>query len=162
MSAATAPALCLDSDALRRLLPHRHPFLLLDRVTELEPGRRGVAVKCVSVAEPCFAGHFPERAVFPGVLIVEALAQLAGVVQASAHPDDDGSARGGVPRIGYLASLHGFKFRRAVVPGDRMVLEARANASVGGLTDFAVSATVDGETVATGRLAVAAEQGGER
>ena len=159
MSVAVASAaLCLDADALRRLLPHRHPFLLLDRVVELEPGRRAVGVKCVSVAEPCFAGHFPERAVFPGVLIVEALAQLAGVVQASAHQERDG----GAPRAGYLASLHGFKFRRPVVPGDRMVLEARANASVGGLTDFTVSATVDGETVAGGRLAVAAEQGGER
>lgn len=149
----------LNADEIGAILPHRHPFRLLDRVVELEPGRRAVAWKNVSVAEPCFTGHFPQTAIFPGVLILEALAQLAGVVHASSvTARDGGSSNGrgsGSPRIGYLAAVRNIKFMRLVRPGDRLVLSATLGATFGNLVDFTVDATVDGEVAASGRLAIA-------
>ena len=142
----------LSADQIRSALPHRHPFALLDRVTRLEPGRRGTGVKNVTVAEPCFAGHFPERYVFPGVLLVEALAQLAGIVHGSGRllPAPDGAAR-----IGYLAAVRNFKFTRPVRPGDQVRLDVEAGSTLGALSDFTATASVDGEVAATGRLVIA-------
>jgi 3-hydroxyacyl-[acyl-carrier-protein] dehydratase len=151
-----APQRTLCADQIRAALPHRHPFVMLDRVTHLEPGRHAVGIKNISVAEPCFAGHFPDRYVFPGVLLLEALAQLAGVVYGTCRAADTSTRS----QLGYLASVRSFKFLRPVTPGDRVVLEARAGTSVGVLKDFAVSATVDGDLVATGRLAIAGVPGG--
>lgn len=153
MSVMTPAIGALSSDDLRRLMPHRHPFALLDRVIRLVPGKRAVGVKNVTVAEPWFAGHFPEQHVFPGVLLIEVLAQLAGVVYGSARLDP--ANPDGEPMMGFLAAVRGFKFTRPVRPGDQVVLEAEAGPSVGLLTDFTVSASVDGTTVASGRLAIA-------
>jgi 3-hydroxyacyl-[acyl-carrier-protein] dehydratase len=144
----------LEADDLRDVLPHRPPFLLLDRVTHLEPGVYAAGIRNVSVAEPWFAGHFPDSFVLPGVLVIESLAQLAGVVLAA--PDAIG-ARGS---RGYLASVRAFKFVQPVRPGDQLLLEAHAGASVNGITDFTVSARAGEHVVATGRIAIAhAEQG---
>lgn len=152
----------LNADEIRAILPHRHPFRMLDRITDLDPGRRGVAWKNISVAEPCFAGHFPQTSIFPGVLILEALAQLAGVVHGTGAAGGNGSNGNGSngnsapsPRIGYLAAVRNIKFVRLVRPGDRLVLTATMGTTFGNLVDFSVDATVDGEVAASGRLAIA-------
>ena len=105
----------LDIAGIMALLPHRYPFLLVDRVLELIPARRVVAIKNVSVNEPFFRGHWPGRPVMPGVLIVEALAQAAGVLIAASVP------RAG--KLALIASIDGVKLRRVVVPGDQLRLE---------------------------------------
>ena len=104
--------LCWTSKRFRRILPHRYPFLLVDRVLELEPDRRVVGLKNVSANEPFFAGHFPGRPVMPGVLIVEALAQTAGVLM--------GEASGLIPMF---MAIDKARFRRPVTPGDQLRLE---------------------------------------
>ena len=102
----------LDLEAIQRILPHRYPFLLVDRILELEPDRRVVGLKNVSANEPFFAGHFPGRPVMPGVLIVEALAQTAGVLM--------GEASGLIPMF---MGIDKARFRRPVTPGDQLRLE---------------------------------------
>lgn len=134
----------LEAADIMRILPHRYPFLLIDRVLELEPGKRVVAVKNVTANEPQFTGHFPERPIMPGVLIVEALAQ-AGAVAVLSLPEYRG-------KLALFAGIDECRFRRTVLPGDQLVLtveleklrglfgRARAVASVGG--EIAVEATI--------------------
>jgi UDP-3-O-[3-hydroxymyristoyl] N-acetylglucosamine deacetylase / 3-hydroxyacyl-[acyl-carrier-protein] dehydratase len=106
----------LDIRAIMQLLPHRFPFLLVDRVLELQAGRRAVAVKNVSANEPFFRGHWPGLPVMPGVLIVEALAQAAGILIAA-------TIDGANDRVALITSIDGVKLRRQVVPGDQLRLE---------------------------------------
>jgi UDP-3-O-[3-hydroxymyristoyl] N-acetylglucosamine deacetylase/3-hydroxyacyl-[acyl-carrier-protein] dehydratase len=106
----------LDIRAIMNLLPHRYPFLLVDRVLELVPGRRAVAIKNVSINEPFFAGHWPELPIMPGVLIVEAIAQAAGILISTSIDNLAG-------RVALIASINGVKIRRPVVPGDQLRLE---------------------------------------
>jgi UDP-3-O-[3-hydroxymyristoyl] N-acetylglucosamine deacetylase/3-hydroxyacyl-[acyl-carrier-protein] dehydratase len=106
----------LDIQGIMKLLPHRYPFLLVDRVIEIEPGRRAVAVKNVSCNEPFFTGHWPGRAIMPGVLIIEAIAQTAGVLIGVSIED-------AVNRLVLIASIDGVKLRRPVVPGDQLRIE---------------------------------------
>ena len=103
----------LDIEAIQRILPHRYPFLLVDRIEVLEPGQRVVGIKNVSVNEPFFQGHFPGRPIMPGVLIVEALAQAAGVLIGDGESD----------RIPLFLGIDKARFRRQVVPGDQLRLE---------------------------------------
>ena len=105
-----------DFKELLRILPHRYPFLLIDRVVSVEPGRRIVAVKNVTANEPFFQGHFPGHPIMPGVLLCEAMAQAAGVVVFLATPER-------THLLVYLAGLDNVKFRRPVVPGDQVRLE---------------------------------------
>ena len=135
----------LTNDEVREILPHRWPFLLLDRVERVEAGVSGVAVKNVAATEMWFQGHFPATAVFPGVLLVEAMAQLAGVVFALA----------GAGPIGYLAAVRSMRFRRPVVPGDQVVLTANRLAAGGGLAEFRVEARVGNQVAAEGTLSIA-------
>ena len=109
----------LDSRAIQRILPHRHPFLLVDRVTELVPRERIVAVKQVTVNEPFFAGHFPGAPVMPGVLIIEAMAQ-AGAILALREFEDRGE------KLPLFTKIKEATFRQPVVPGDTLVLEVTA------------------------------------
>ena len=102
----------MDIDQIMTLLPHRYPFLMIDRVEEVEPGERAVAVKCVTVNEPHFQGHFPQTPIMPGVLITEAFAQTAGIVALSAHDDLAG-------KTVFLLGLDKVRFRKPVRPGDR-------------------------------------------
>lgn len=106
----------LTHDEVRALLPHRYPFLLVDRVKEWETGQRLVAIKNVTSNEPFFEGHFPERPIMPGVLILEALAQAGCVLSLKSAP------AGGRPVV-YLTGVDGAKFRKPVVPGDQLRLE---------------------------------------
>ncbi|MEV7967003.1 3-hydroxyacyl-ACP dehydratase FabZ [Sphaerisporangium sp. NPDC088356] len=135
----------LTNDQIREVLPHRWPMLLLDRVGRVEPGVKGTATKNVAGTELWFQGHFPSEAVLPGVVIVEAMAQLAGVVFALA----------GASRISYLAGVRSMRFRRPVVPGDQLVLSAERTGGGGGFAEYRVSARVDGHVAAEGNLTIA-------
>ncbi|MCK9537436.1 MAG: 3-hydroxyacyl-ACP dehydratase FabZ [Bacilli bacterium] len=106
----------LNSNQIQSILPHRYPFLMVDRIDELEVGKRAVGVKCVSVDEPYFIGHFPEEHVMPGVLIIEALAQVGAVALLVAEANKGKTA--------YFAGIRSAKFRRKVIPGDTLILES--------------------------------------
>ena len=133
----------MDIDKIMELLPHRYPFLMIDRVEEVDPGVRAVAVKCVTVNEPQFQGHFPATPIMPGVLICEAFAQTAGIVALSAHEDLAG-------RTVYLLGLDKVRFRKPVRPGDRILITAEKESERRGIWNFKVVATVDGVKVADG------------
>ncbi len=105
----------LNSDAIQKIIPHRHPFLLVDRVIEMVPGKSVVAIKNVSASEPHFQGHFPQEHVMPGVLIIEALAQ-AGAVALLSQDEYKG-------KLAYFAGIDKARFKRKVVPGDTLRLE---------------------------------------
>ena len=132
-------------DEIMSLLPHRAPFLMLDRVVELEPGQRAVAIKCVSANEPHFQGHFPGNPIMPGVLIVEAFAQVAGVVALSDNREFGGQTV-------YLLGMDGMRFRKPVVPGDQLRLEVTKTYEKRRIWKFDAVATVDGQKVASGEL----------
>uniref|UniRef100_A0A6T1MGQ0 3-hydroxyacyl-[acyl-carrier-protein] dehydratase n=1 Tax=Alexandrium monilatum TaxID=311494 RepID=A0A6T1MGQ0_9DINO len=108
--------LVMDNVAVAKVLPHRYPFLLVDKVLEYEPGKRAVGVKNVTANEPQFTGHFPDRPIMPGVLMVEAMAQLGGIVCLQ-PPVSDGQGEF------FFAGINGIKFRKPVVPGDTLVME---------------------------------------
>ena len=146
MSEADTPsAPAVDATRLLELLPHRWPFVLIDRVDELVPGERATGRKCVTASEPWFAGHFPSRPVFPGVLMTEAFAQLACVVAMAAHPDAQG-------RDVYLLGVDKMRFRKPVVPGDVVSLTVEVLAVKRGIWKFRAAGTVDGQRVAEGEL----------
>lgn len=135
----------LSATRLQELLPHRYPFLLVDRIVELEPGVRAVGLKNVTINEWFFQGHFPDLPLMPGVLIVEALAQVAGVAMIAGTGDKE-------PRMGLFAGIDGFRFRKPVRPGDSLRLEATVIRARGALGKASARALVDGEVVAEGEL----------
>lgn len=108
----------IDIQQIMRLLPHRYPFLLIDRVVEVEPRQRIVAIKNVTVNEPHFQGHFPDYPLMPGVLIVEAIAQAGGVLLLDEIPDREG-------KLMVFTGIDGVKFRRPVTPGDQLRIEVK-------------------------------------
>ncbi|MCX7711980.1 MAG: 3-hydroxyacyl-ACP dehydratase FabZ [Clostridia bacterium] len=134
----------LSNVEIRKLIPHRFPFLLVDKVIELEPNKRIVAIKNVTANEPFFQGHFPEYPIMPGVLIVEALAQTAGICTA------DGGDNGG--KLGLFASIDSMKFKNPVVPGDTLRLEAEILMNKMGVVKAKVKATVEGQVAAEGEI----------
>lgn len=133
-----------------KILPHRYPFLLVDRIVELEPGKRAVGIKNVTVNEPFFQGHFPGFPIMPGVLIVEALAQTAGIAASLSAPNPDGEA--GSARIGVFASIDEMKFKKQVMPGDTLILEAEILSSKMGVVKAKVKAAVGEKTAAEGAI----------
>ena len=136
---------------IQRLLPHRYPFLLVDRVVELEPNKRILAYKHVSINEPFFQGHFPGRAVMPGVLVVEAMAQAGGLLtQLSKSVDDDPE------QAFYLVKVDNAKFTRMVVPGDRLDLDVVLKRQIRNMAQYIGIARVDGEQVACAEILCAA------
>jgi beta-hydroxyacyl-ACP dehydratase FabZ len=130
----------LDVNEIREILPHRYPFLLVDRIVELEP-ERIVGLKNVTVNEPFFAGHFPNFPVMPGVLIVEAMAQTAGILVLRSIPDRDS-------KLVFLVSVDYARFRKPVVPGDQLRLEMKMMRRKGTVVKMSGRATVEGVLVA--------------
>lgn len=137
-------SLPLDIEQIKELLPHRYPFLLLDRVTEFEPGTSIRGYKNVSANEALFQGHFPDKAIFPGVLICEAMAQLTAVFGflASGHRPSDGY-------LYLFAGLDNVKFKRQVVPGDRLDMEVTYVSERRGMLKVTAKALVDGQLAAS-------------
>ncbi|MBJ7550682.1 3-hydroxyacyl-ACP dehydratase FabZ [Marinomonas ostreistagni] len=137
----------MDVNEIRRYLPHRYPFLLVDRVVELTSGESIVAYKNVTVNEPFFNGHFPDHPVMPGVLIIEAMAQAAGILgfKTMDKTPQDGS-------IYYFVGADNTRFKRPVVPGDRLQLEAKILTERRGIWKFEVKATVEGELVCSSTI----------
>lgn len=137
---------CMDIHEVLENLPHRYPFLLIDRVLECNPDGSLVAIKNVSINEPYFQGHFPNRPIMPGVLILEALAQATGIL-AYRHA--------GVRPAGslyYFVGIDKARFKRPVEPGDQLRLAVRLKRSIRGMWIFDAEATVDGEVAATAEL----------
>jgi 3-hydroxyacyl-[acyl-carrier-protein] dehydratase len=130
----------MDINEIRRILPHRYPFLLVDRIVEMEP-ERIVGIKSVTANEPFFQGHFPDFPVMPGVLIVEAMAQTAGVLVLKSIPDRD-------QKLVLLVAIENAKFRRPVVPGDQLRLEMAVIKRKASVAKMAGKATVNGVVVA--------------
>ncbi len=137
----------MDIHKIMASLPHRYPFLLIDRVVECEPGKRLVALKNVTINEPFFPGHFPVRPVMPGVLIMEAMAQATGLLAFQTEPD---KVRANT--LYYFAGMDKVRFRRPVEPGDQIRFEVELRRVVRGLWMFSGVATVDGEEVASAEL----------
>lgn len=132
----------IDITTIQQMLPHRYPFLLIDRVTELEAGKRVLGYKNVSANEAFFQGHFPGRPVMPGVLVIEALAQAGGVLSQLTHGGDVAG------RLSYLVKIDNAKFSRMVVPGDRLDLEVTIKREIRNMTQYGGIASVDGQQVA--------------
>lgn len=137
----------LNSQEIMKIIPHRHPFLLVDRIEELEPGKRAVGKKCVTYDEPYFAGHFPAEPVMPGVLIIEALAQV-GAVAILSQPEFKG-------KTAYFGAINSAKFKEKVVPGDVLTLELEIIKQKGPVGVGSAKATVDGKLVAKAELTFA-------
>jgi len=137
----------LDIRAILEHLPHRFPFLLVDRVLELEKGKRIVALKNVTINEPFFAGHFPHVPVMPGVLQIEALAQAAGILsfQTMGRVSDERS-------VYYFVGIDSARFKRPVVPGDQLMLEVEIRRIARSIWKYAGRATVDGQLAAEAEL----------
>lgn len=132
---------------IRKYLPHRYPFLLIDRVVEVQSGESILAYKNLSVNEPFFEGHFPDNPVFPGVLLLEAMAQAAGILgfYSQGKTIDDGSTY-------YFAGADKLRFKRTCVPGDRVMLHATVVSQRRGIWKFDVSSDVDGELAAAATI----------
>ncbi len=136
----------VDVTEIQRLLPHRYPFLLVDRVTEFEAHKRILAYKNVSINESFFQGHFPRQPVMPGVLVIEALAQAGGILTQLSH---GGNADTG---LYYLVKIDNAKFSRMVVPGDRLELEVTVKREIRNMTLYIGAARVDGQQVACAEI----------
>lgn len=142
---AAMPVLPMGATEIQALLPHRYPFLLIDRVVEFEPGARILAFKNLTINEPFFQGHFPSRPVMPGVLVVEALAQAGGVLyqltqqQSGAAIDD---------KLFYLVKVDNARFSRMIVPGDRLDLDVTLKRRIRNMALYCGVARVDGEEAA--------------
>ena len=137
----------LNVQQIEKLLPHRYPFLLVDRIIELEPGKRVVGVKCVSANEPFFTGHFPEMKVMPGVLILEALAQCSALMTLPAIPEAERAGK-----VIFFMAIDRARFRKPVVPGDRLELHCTMLRSKGAIIKARGEAKVDGQVVAEGEF----------
>ena len=148
MTTEATPSLALPMEAsdIMRILPHRYPFLLVDRIVELEPGQRAVGIKAVTANEPQFTGHFPGRPIMPGVLMVEALAQTAGVAVLTL-----GEHRG---KLGLFAGIDDCRFRRLVAPGDTLRLEVTVEKLRGMFGRVKAVASVEGEVAVEATLSI--------
>jgi beta-hydroxyacyl-ACP dehydratase FabZ len=137
----------MEQNEIEKMIPHRTPFLWIDRIEILEPGVRCVAVKWIDAADPLFAGHFPGHPILPGVLIIEAVAQTAGVMLGSATQE-------GATGVALLAAVNRFKFLAPVAPGQEIRVETTKLTAAGRMTCVAGTVTVGGKMVASGELSV--------
>ncbi len=135
-----------DINAILKTLPHRYPFLMVDRILEIEPGRRIVGLKNVTVNEPCFQGHFPEYPIFPGVLILEAMAQTGGICVLATDPEK-------APKKNlFFSSINKARFRKPVIPGDQILIKMELLKHKGNFWVFEGKATVNDELAAQAEL----------
>ena len=137
----------LNIQQIMEILPHRPPFLLVDKITECEPGVKATGVKCVTMNEPFFTGHFPGQPIMPGVLILEALAQVGAVAMLS-MPENKG-------KIGLFGGIKNARFRKQVTPGDVLELECTIIKQKGPVAVAEAKATVDGKAAVTAELTFA-------
>ena len=128
----------MDINEIMKILPHRYPFLMVDRIVEMELGKRIVGIKNVSINEPFFQGHFPGHPVMPGVLIIEAMAQVAGIMGYLASDDETRS------KVSYFMAIDSAKFRKPVMPGDQLRIEVETIFNRRGIWSVAGKAYVDG------------------
>jgi 3-hydroxyacyl-[acyl-carrier-protein] dehydratase len=138
----------MEPDDILQRVPHAFPFRMIDRILEIEEGKKAIALKNVSIDEPHFSGHFPNDPIMPGVLILEAMAQTGGLAFQSAFE----SGGEGVP---VLARVEEFRLKRRVIPGDQLIMEAEVLHIFSNLAKVQVLARVEGETVAEGTLVLA-------
>jgi beta-hydroxyacyl-ACP dehydratase FabZ len=132
----------MDINQIQAILPHRYPFLLVDRVLELEPGKRAVGIKNVTINEAYFNGHFPGNPIMPGVLIVEAMAQVGGILLLASTANEG--------KLAFFAGIDKMRFRRPVLPGDQLVTEVTLSKTKGDIGWVSVVGKVDGQIVAEG------------
>lgn len=133
-----------DANAILRILPHRYPFVLVDKIVDLKMGEKVVGIKNVTINEPYFQGHFPGQMVMPGVLIIEALAQTSGILLLNSIPDFENS-------LVYFMAINNAKFRKPVVPGDQIILEVEL------VNSRSKTFTMKGRAIVDGNLAAEAE-----
>ena len=145
MTTETRPSRIIEANEIMKLLPHRYPFLLVDRVVDYQEGEWLKAIKNISVNEPCFTGHFPEQPILPGVLILEALAQSMGILAFKALELSGNE-------LFYFAGIDEARFKRPVVPGDQMELYVEVIRERRGITAFTGVATVNGEVACEAKL----------
>lgn len=153
----------LTAKEITELLPHRYPFIFIDRVKELIPGKYALGIKNVTINEPFFQGHFPDNPILPGVVIIEALAQLTAIVSATigfenVNLSDEESKKVVRERIGYLAKVN-IKFMQPVYPGDQICLITEIGKNFGSLKQVKVKAMLGNQEIASGELFVS-EKGG--
>ena len=153
MTTATVVA-PLGIEEIMKLIPHRYPFLMLDKVLAIEPGRSAVGVKNVSINELHFVGHFPNTPIMPGVLIVEAMAQLAGVMLTAGQDETPGNSG-----IHYLAKIKEAKFLRAVFPSDQMVISVQTRVRQKRMSMVIGTVSVDGNEIAMSEVCLANDRG---
>lgn len=143
----------MNVEEICRYLPHRYPFLLIDRIVEVEAGSHIIALKNVSINEPFFQGHFPKKPVMPGVLVIEAMAQAAGILGVKSgkkeqglpdEPEEDG--------IYFFVGIDKARFRKVIVPGDQLRIEVRVLRARRGIWSFSAQATVEGELVCSAEI----------
>ncbi|KXS32205.1 MAG: 3-hydroxyacyl-[acyl-carrier-protein] dehydratase FabZ [Candidatus Gallionella acididurans] len=137
----------MDINEIIELLPHRYPFLLIDRVLSMEPDKNIVALKNVTINEPFFPGHYPHYPVMPGVLIIEAMAQASALLSFKSM-----GAKSDEKSVYYFAGIDGARFRQPVVPGDQLIIKATLVRSMRGLFKFSATAEVAGQLVAEAEL----------
>ena len=135
----------LDINEIQKFLPHRYPFLLIDKIVEMERLKRIVAIKCVTINEGFFQGHFPGKPVMPGVMILESMAQAGGLLLLQEIPDRE-------KKLLYLASMNDVKFRRPVVPGDQLRIEVNVVAWKGDLCKIEAKAFVEGNLATEAKM----------
>ena len=134
----------LDIEEIKKILPHRYPFLFIDKIIAFEPEKKAVGIKNVSVNEPFFSGHFPERAVMPGVIIVEAMAQVGGVIIMQMEKANN--------KLAVLAGIDKVRFRKIVVPGDQLTITAEVLSFKLNLGKIKVKTEVESKIVSEGEL----------
>ncbi len=154
----------MEAQMISNLLPHRYPFLLLDQVIKLDPGKSAVGIKNVTINEPYFTGHFPGEPIVPGVLLVESLAQLTAVMYSTGHfpetidwehlESEEIDFRGVASKVGYLVNIKNIKFKQLVRPGDTLELRVYKKTQFENLSQIKVEAYVDGKNVVDGIISV--------
>ena len=146
-------ALPLDAAGIQQLLPHRYPFLLVDRVLEIVPDKHILAYKNITQNEPFFTGHFPGKPIMPGVLIIEALAQAGGLLTQLSHVGETSN------RMFYMVKVESARFKKMVVPGDRLDLDVTIKRVIRNMAVYEGIARVDGVDVATAEVLCAEDRG---